>query len=294
MEFLKYQHVERLGSPETAGITEGQCFVFPKIDGTNASLWWNDGLQAGSRNRHLDLGNDNGGFLASMLEHQGIVECLGNKNWRLFGEWLIPHTLKTYCEDAWRKFYVFDVMDEDNQYIPYEEYREILSDHDIEYIPAIVTIKNPTEERLGQYLDDAFFLIRDGEGAGEGIVIKNYAFKNRFGRRTWAKIVRNEFKAKHTKEMGTREVSEKSHVEERIVTEFLTAAMVDKIYAKIVADNGGFSSRDIPRLLGETYYDLVREELWAALKKFKQPTVNFRALSRACNAYVKILKPELF
>lgn len=294
MDFRKYQHITRLGSTETKGITEGQCFIFPKIDGTNSSVWWNDGLQAGSRNRHLTLDNDNGGFLAAMLEHRGVIECLGNRNWRLYGEWLIPHTLKIYSEDAWRKFYVFDVMDQDDQYIPYEEYREVLSGFDIEYIPVIVTIKNPTEERLVQYLDDTYFLIRDGEGAGEGIVIKNYDFQNRFGRRTWAKIVRNEFKAKHTKEMGTREVNEKSQVEEKIVAEFLTASTVDKIHAKIVNETGGFSSCDIPRLLGESYYDLVREELWDALKKFKQPIINFKILNRACCAYVKILRPDLF
>lgn len=38
-EFLKYQHIERLNTQETEGITDGICHIFYKIDGTNASVW---------------------------------------------------------------------------------------------------------------------------------------------------------------------------------------------------------------------------------------------------------------
>ena len=62
MEFLKYQHVERFGTTETQGIENGMCYVFPKIDGTNSQLWWDNGLKAGSRNRELFIDNDNAGF----------------------------------------------------------------------------------------------------------------------------------------------------------------------------------------------------------------------------------------
>ena len=39
MDFVKYQHVERLGVDEVDGIELGVCHVFPKIDGTNSSVW---------------------------------------------------------------------------------------------------------------------------------------------------------------------------------------------------------------------------------------------------------------
>ena len=60
MEFLKYQHVERYGNDEVDGINIGTCYVFPKIDGTNASVWLGeDGeIHAGSRNRELRLDNE--------------------------------------------------------------------------------------------------------------------------------------------------------------------------------------------------------------------------------------------
>ena len=53
------------------------------------------------------------------------------------------------------------------------------------------------------------FLIEDGKGAGEGIVIKNYDFRNRYNRNTFAKIVTSEFKEKHAKEMGASVVKRK-------------------------------------------------------------------------------------
>lgn len=39
MEFRKYQHVERFGTSEVEGIDLGTCYIYPKIDGTNASVW---------------------------------------------------------------------------------------------------------------------------------------------------------------------------------------------------------------------------------------------------------------
>ena len=74
MEFKKYQHVERFGTIETAGIENGMCYVFPKIDGTNASLWWDDGLKAGSRNRELSLNYDNAGFIAWAVNQPSFRE----------------------------------------------------------------------------------------------------------------------------------------------------------------------------------------------------------------------------
>ena len=41
---------------------------------------------------------------------KNLLEYLkANPTHRLFGEWLIPHRLRTYRDDAWKRFYVFDV-----------------------------------------------------------------------------------------------------------------------------------------------------------------------------------------
>ena len=226
--FYKYQHIERLGTTETQGIEIGEVWVFPKIDGTNASLWWDDGLQAGSRNRHLSLDNDNQGFMEWAVGQEMFTRFFSAySNLRLYGEWLVPHTLKTYADSAWRNFYVFDVVDEDGVYMPYEEYRDILSPLGIEYIPPICRIKNPTTDRLIAQMEKNGYLIKDGEGVGEGVVIKNYNYRNKYGRVIWAKIVRNDFKAKHWGGDPT-EIKERKEVEQSIVDKYVSGVLVEK------------------------------------------------------------------
>lgn len=294
MEFLKYQHLEKFGTTEVRDIEIGVCYIFPKIDGTNASLWFNDGIQAGSRKRHLALEQDNAGFLNWAVEQDEIFNffCV-NPDLRLYGEWLVPHTLKTYLDSAWRDFYIFDVVDREGNYLPYDEYKELLDDHGLNYITPICMIKNPTDETIMKCLDKNTFLIKDNEGIGEGIVIKNYSYVNKYKRVCWAKIVRSEFKMKNQKVFGVSEIKEKNTPEERIVAEFVTGTLVEKEYSKIESEDG-WNSRMIPKLLNVVFYCLIKEESWEFIKKFKNPTINYKRLMSLTFAKTKELKPELF
>jgi len=226
MSFLKYQHLERYGNTEVEGIEVGTCYVFPKLDGTNGSVWWDDGVKAGSRNRELALDNDNAGFMNAMVVDKAVTSFLNNdRDLILYGEWLVPHTLKTYNDDAWRKFYVFDVFDRKKErLLSYDEYSEGLVAAGINVIAPIAIIKNGTETHFTECLTKAHYLVKDGEGVGEGVVIKNYDYKNKYGRQTWAKIVTNEFKAKHHIEMGAPVVGGEI-VEEKIAAKYVTQAI---------------------------------------------------------------------
>lgn len=297
MSFLKYQHVERFGTAEVEGIEVGTCYVFPKLDGTNASVWWEDGvgLCCGSRNRQLALDNDNAGFMNAMVVDKAIVSFMNNaRNLVLYGEWLVPHTLKTYNDDAWRKFYIFDVYDHRlDRLLRYDEYAEALVAAGLNVIAPIAIIKNGNIDYFTECLSKAHYLVKDGEGAGEGIVIKNYDYQNKYGRQTWAKIIGNEFKAKHHLEMGAPLIGCEI-VEEKIVSKFVTQAMVDKVVAKIVLTNDGWHSKCIPQLINTVFYDLIKEESWEFVKAFKNPTINYKTLSHYCTAKVKELRKDLF
>jgi hypothetical protein len=296
MSFIKYQHLERYGNTEVEGIEVGTCYVFPKLDGTNGSVWWDDGaLRCGSRNRELSPDNDNAGFMNAMVVDKAINSLLDNNPYViLYGEWLVPHTLKTYNDDAWRKFYVFDVFDRNKErLLSYDEYSAPLIAAGINVIAPIAIIKNGTESHFTECLSKAHYLVKDGEGAGEGVVIKNYDYKNKYGRQTWAKIVGNEFKAKHHLEMGAPVIGGEI-VEEKIAAKYVTQALVDKVEAKIVNEMDGWSSKYIPRLIHTVYYDLVTEETWNFVKEFKNPKVDFKVLSHYVTAKIKELKKELF
>lgn len=307
MKFKQYQHLERFGTTEVQEIQLGKMHVFPKIDGTNASVWMDNGkIQAGSRKRHLSLDKDNAGFLEWVLTQSNLVEYLeANPTHRLFGEWLVPHSLKTYREDAWRRFYVFDVavdktedeilhqQDSELVYLGYDEYEPLLRSHNIEYIPPICTIKNASYEQIINQLIKNVYLIEDGKGTGEGIVLKNYAYRNKYNRQTWAKIVTSEFKEKHAKEMGASELEGKKMVEVEITEKYVTAALCEKVYAKI-ENESGFTSKQIPQLLNVVFYDIVKEEAWNFVKEHRNPTINFKTLQHFVFAKVKEKLPRLF
>lgn len=295
--FKKYMHLEKYGSDETQGIELGQCYVFPKLDGTNSSLWWDGAsVRGGSRNRELSLGNDNHGFLNWASKDERVLDFFyANSSMRLFGEWLVPHSLKTYRQDAWRRFYIFDVQYKDEErYLHYTEYENYIKDFNLDYIVPISIIHGATYDHLLKELNNNTYLIEDGKGVGEGIVIKNYAYANKYGRTCWAKIVTNSFKEKNAKEMGTTSKRFGDLVEEKIVDQYLTPEIVDKVYAKIVNECGGWNSKYILRLINTVYHDFVKEELWDAVKAHKNPSINFKTLNTLCIMKTKELKPELF
>lgn len=299
--FEKYMHIEKLGNDEVEGVLEGKVSVFPKIDGTNSSLWFEDGIiKAGSRNRELTLDNDNAGFCEFVKGDTRINAFFKeNPNCRLYGEWLVPHSLKTYEDSAWRKFYIFDMKyylhsESDGSFVPYETYKDVLDKYELDYISPIIVYENATEEKLIQLLDKNTYLIKDGEGVGEGIVIKNYDYKNKYGRTTWAKIVTNSFKDKNRKAFRTQLVTLKDTIEKNIIDECITKELIDKEYEKIKLDNGGWNGKCIARLLSTVYHCLINEELWNILKKNKNITINFKLLNSFCISKIKEVRQDIF
>lgn len=297
MEFKRYRKIKKYSEVDTVGIEVGTCYVFPKIDGTNATSWLDSNGQicGGSRNRELSVDNDNGGFFAWLIKQSNIIMFhLENPSLRLYGEWLIPHSLKTYRDDSWRNFYIFDVYDDaTEQYLPYDTYKELLEKYNIEYIPPLGIVKNGNYESFIHIVNRNNYLIEDGKGIGEGIVIKNYDFVNKFGKQEYAKIVTSAFKEKLHKEMGAP-VKEFKPIETEIAEKYTTESRVTKIFTKIEWDTGGWQSHYIPRLLETVYYDIITEEMYNILKEYKNPVINFGTLKQNVILNIKKHKPELF
>lgn len=303
MEFKKYQHIQRLGTEEVENIVFGKCYVFYKIDGTNSSVWLNNSgeLQAGSRNRCLSLDNDNAGFFAFAKDNKQLKDYLKkHPTHRLYGEWLVPHSLKTYRKSAWRKFYIFDVVKDINknsvEYIPYDLYKPLLEEFSLNYIPPIQIVNNPSEESLYKSLSKTGdFLIEDGNGLGEGVVIKNYNYYNKYNKQIWAKIVRAEFKEKNVKTMGAPKINIKESVEIKIMENYCTSAFIEKEYCKLLnRNNGKWEPSMIPQLFGVIYHELIKEESWHFIKKYKNPIINYKILNGYIIQKIKEVKSDLF
>ena len=219
----------------------------------------------------------------------------------LYGEWLVPHSLKTYRDTSWRDFYIFDVLDtQTGLFLSYDAYKPLLEEFRINYIPPIAIIKNPSPGDIMRCLDKNGYLIEDGKGVGEGICIKNYGWVNRFGIQNWAKVITNEFKEIHHKEMGAPEINNTLLDEDRIVEKYCTSSFIQKEKAKIELASWNsmdsenqklgppyWSSRMIPELLGRAYYELIKEEAYNFVKEFKDPKINFKYLKQLVIRKVK-------
>ena len=211
-----------------------------------------------------------------------------------YGEWLVPHSLKTYQEDAWRDLYIFDVYDrEKGIYLSYDVYKPLLDAYSVTYIPCLGVVTNPTYDILCKYRDENFYKIKDNSGAGEGIVIKQYNWKNKFGRTSFAKMIANHFQDAHIKVMGGSVIKVKL-IEEEIANEFVTKHIVDKAVAKIRTEQLHFGAKHIPQLFGMVFHELIVEEMWEIVKKYKYPKIDFKTLNTCTIVKIKQLLPELF
>ena len=237
---------------ETKGLLKGKVHLFHKIDGTNSCVFLDENKELcfGSRRRVITPEDDNRGFATSFLTRPDFAQSLKQmllelpKNTVIYGEWLIQCTIKTYDKDAWRQFYVFDVVvypddispdvlsdDEKSRrheyYLPYEVYMPMCVKYGIKYIPVIDVLDNPTFDDIKSRLDRTTFL--NGGQSGEGIVIKNYAYKNPYGRRTWGKMLCSDFYDKKQKlRSGNHEQKEEFPIEHKFVTRYLTAEFIKR------------------------------------------------------------------
>ena len=289
--FEKYQHIVRFGRDEVEGIEKGTTYVFPKLDGTNSSVWIEDGvIKAGSRNKELSETDDNRGFYKKITQDKNIIDFLNDfPDFRLYGEYLVPHTIKSYNDSAWKEFYVFDVIDsETGEYLTYGEYEDLLERYDIKYIPLIAELRDASQEDYLKLLPKANYLVKDG--SGEGIVIKNYDYVNKYGRVTWAKIITNEFLTKKEIKHKTPSTDD---IEEKIINQFCTESLISKEKAKLI-NEGVDLHKNIPRLLETIYRCIITEEMWDILKKFKRCAIDFNKLKSYCDKKVKEYSSEIF
>ena len=303
VNYTKYQHIEKLGSGEVEGILDGTCYLFYKIDGTNSCVWYDDdsgSLRFGSRNRELSLEQDNSNFMRMMTTEPRLnamyMDLLNflcrHRNVIVYGEWLVPVNIKRYKDDAWKNFYVFDVYNSDTgEYWNYDDYKRVFDEDypNIKYVPLICKLENPTEEDIKSHLGETGnFLI--SEGVGEGIVIKNYAFVNKYGRRTWAKMLTEDFLT-HKKGMRAqkREAQEAGESVERNIIKMMTVDHVIKEKAKVMELRGSstWESKFIHELLNRAFTEFFRDNWEIILKKYHNPTINFQTLKRYSDEFVK-------
>lgn len=284
MPFRKFNKIYRLGKEEVEGILEGTCYLEEKIDGANTSIWFdNNQLQLGSRNRHL-IDDPFNGFDAYVDKHEGISELFHDlPKYHLYGEWLVRHTIH-YNEENYKKWYLYDIIDtETNEWLSRAEVAKISNDYDLNRTWHMDTLENPTIEQLKEYV---------GKSAlgkyGEGIVIKNPTFINRWGDRCYAKLVRQEFLEANAMTFNSNNKASEYYWETHFIHKYITEARLEKILHKLAPEiNERWDMKHIPRIINTVYYDTITEESWE-LAKLAKP-IDFKKLKEFSLKKTKIL-----
>lgn len=303
-KYKSFIHVERLGRDETDGILNGTCYVTPKIDGTNAVVYFDedkDSVCGGSRTRELNTWSDNAGFYNWLISDNTEAINLrslvkNNPNLIIYGEWgcgKVAH-IKDYNDDAKTHMYVFDIYDTDKEhYLHYDLIENIIAEYGLDnyLVPLFAVIDNPTEEQLINIAKNNKFLLDNANHPGEGIVIRNYDFRDKWGHYQVAKVVLDEFKQKQGKQKIKAD-SKRIGIEQDIVDRYVTDAEISKAMAKVVNICGEDSfDKKNGKMIGMTlnlvFNDFISENITDICKRWKRPVINFQTLNNLCNIAVR-------
>ena len=327
MNRRNYQHIEKINflteSPDLAGLFNGETYVYPKIDGCNCLVRYdeiNRKLVVGGRNRDFDgIDKTDRGLLAYVKAREkkflAIFEKLG-PNATIYGEWLVPHTIKYYRLEAWNEYYIFDILlfkkiEKEgkkelvaDRYLDYEEYSALLDEVNrldgpaLLYIPCLGKIKDCSLEQVKQYVEehkDYVYLTKEGD-LGEGLIFKNYQYHNAYNRVVWGKVVFADFlqiKKDHRKMKANlpKPQDQDFEIEPALIGKHFNVEFAQKEKCKFEEAKGQpFSMRQFGELLFNSYHEFIKDNIFDFIKEAKAKPINFKLMQRL---YADALKSAL-
>jgi hypothetical protein len=285
MTFIPYPKIYRLGTPETEGILDGLVTIHEKIDGANLSIWMEKGeIHVGSRNQEITEGFN--GAYEYCLNDSGIRKLLSDHpNYRLYGEWLVRHTLQ-YKETAYRKFYLFDIF-VDTERLDQINIMTIAAKYSINIAKFFGLFSRPSLDKINQFIG-----LSDLGDQGEGVVIKNRDFINQFGDNCYAKIVTESFRENNGLKFEANSKHSESYWETWVTHKYVTLSRVEK------AMNKSQPMIDTPldlqhtsRIVGMVTHDIVTEEAWEIFNRV--PKLDFKVLKNILSKKIAFIYKEI-
>ncbi|GGF88198.1 RNA ligase family protein [Paenibacillus abyssi] len=295
----KYTDVIRMGHRDSAGvIVEGTYItVYEKLDGANASfrVWVSeDGdnslTLAFSRNTELSPENNLRGFYEwTQRIDTGELE----PDYVYYGEWLVKHKVD-YGQHA-GTFYLFDIYDEGTQsYAPTDFVIAEAARLGIAVAPILYAGPFISYDHLTSLVGRSALAVKpDG---GEGIVVKNVAFRDKYGKQTFVKLVSDSFR-----EIQPQKAPRDPNVEtaeSTFVKTFMTQARVEKLAHKLVDERvipEDFGLEDMGVMLRElgnrVYDDILKEEADSLPEGYGEKALR-RAIGKTLPAVVRTIINE--
>lgn len=293
MQFKPYNKIHALHKEECEGILEGTCYIQEKVDGANASIWLGDDgeIHYGSRSRDLFLANDNfNGFGDWVRSHPHLKEFFATfPEYRINGEWLVRHTIG-YKETSYRKFYMFDIEYDNGVLVDIEFATLLMPQYEIPAVHLHGKFENPTLDFIKSLAGQSVL----GE-KGEGVVVKNLSFRNKFGDINFGKYVTQEFKEDNGVTFGGNNKFSETYEEMYFVNKLVTLPRVEKTTHKLESMEGKLSEKHIPRIMGMVFHDVMSEEANDMANHLAKngADFNFKKFKELCNKKSKSVFMEL-
>lgn len=237
MEQKKYHSIVRYGHRSTKDVLNvGDSIVIQeKLDGANASFAVVDGkLKCWSRRQELGISDTLGGFYTWAKENIDVDKLLDGVIY--FGEWLNPH--KVRYENYTKQFFLYDIYNQHlEEYVSFSMVRDEAIRLGLNLIPVFFEGEFESFEQLQSYVGrtDLGGKLGDVE-TGEGIVVKNVSYHDRYGKQLFVKLVTEPF-AEVQKQRPPKNPKPEISPEELKVRECTTIARVEKQIFKMIEDD---------------------------------------------------------
>lgn len=274
LQHKKYLNIEIMNDKLTDSFKQGDHIIIQeKIDGANASFQYDaesDSLVCFSRNSLLNEEHDLRGFYhwVQKLDKELVRSVIG-ENIRVFGEWLVKHTV-SYPDDKYNMMYIFDIYDmEKGCYCQQEYVKSVAEKLGIPYVPVFFDGEFTGWEDIMPMIGRTAM----GGELGEGIVVKNLSRMNgaKNGLPVYTKLVHERFKEVFNKarerRKGNQEEQKARFLGRQAAEAVVTPARIEKILNKLV-DEGilpeNYSLKEMQiickNLPSAVYYDCMKEE----------------------------------
>lgn len=290
MVMKKYTDIIRLGHKTTVGVlNEGDNIVIQeKLDGANASFKLHEGvILAFSRNTQLSSENNLRGFYewtqtldpAKLLD--GVI---------YYGEWLVKHKLD-YGSNM-NQFYLFDIYNEFiGEYVNFSMVKDESHRLSLNLIPLFYEGNYQSFEHLQSFVGQSVL------GAeGEGVVVKNVNYKDKYEKQCFVKLVSDGFREVQ-KQKAPKDPNFQS-VEMAFVHECVTKARVEKLLYKLVDEkvlDEQFGIEDmglILKHLGTRVYDDIMKEESDSLNTYEEKDIR-KCIGKKLPVIVKSILNEI-
>lgn len=269
--------IVRLGHKSTLDVLKvgDNIVIQEKIDGANASFRRiDDKIQAYSRNNPLSEENTLGGFY-DFTQSLPVDRLLDGVIY--FGEWLNPHKVK-YPEYQ-KQFFLYDIYNTfTNEYVNFSMVKDEAKRLGLNLIPIFYEGEYQSFEHLQSFVGKSELGGKLGDiETGEGIVVKNVDYTDRFGNQIFVKLVTDAFREVQ-KQKPAKDPKIAQTAEQRFVDATVTEARVEKFLHKFV-DEG---------ILDEHY---GVEDMGVILKNMNA-RIKEDILKEEADNFLELIKPE--